>query len=247
MKRERHVLLVDVGREPMEGLSARIRRLGFRAVRAKTTEEALAAFSDPRFRIGAVVIPPELPSLDLERAVAALRRADEGGELPLLGAGARPDADLRARLRRAGVRYALWTPLDEPTLRFQINRALAESEPSGDRQARERRALRVPAQWPVELSSGGRCKPATLTSLSAHGAFLATPRPSLPRALLHFTLPLPSGDVRVAAQVVMTNVPGNLARRNLPLGMGVRFRGLPEEAEARVRTYTEERAGSLLV
>jgi hypothetical protein len=244
MKRERHVLLVDVGEESMEGLSTRIRRLGFRAVRAKTSDEAMAAFADPRFRIGAVVIPPGLPALDLERAVAALRSAGDGGELPLLCAGPRPDADLRDRLRRAGVRHALWSPVDEPTLRFQINRALAEAEPAA---VRERRALRVPTQWPVELSSGGRCKPATLTSLSASGAFLATPRPSLPRALLHFTLPLPSGDLRATAQVVMTNVPGNLARRNLPLGMGVRFRGLAEEAEEQLRTFTEQRAESLEV
>jgi CheY-like chemotaxis protein len=247
MKRERHVLLVDVGPESMEGLSARVRRLGFRAVRAKTSDEAVAAFRDPRFRIGAVVIPPELPALDLERAVAALRGAGAGGELPLLAAGTRPDADQRSRLRRAGVRFALWSPVDEPTLRFQLNRALADAASEEERQDRERRALRVPAHWPVEVSSGGRCKPATLTSLSASGAFLATPRPSLPRALLHFTLPLPTGDLRLAAQVVMTNVPGNLARRNLPLGMGVRFRGIPEELEDQVRAFTEERARTLLV
>ncbi|MDX1650574.1 MAG: PilZ domain-containing protein [Myxococcota bacterium] len=247
MRRERHVLLVDVGPESMEGLSGRVRRLGLRTVRAKTSDEAVAAFRDPRFRIGAVVIPPELPALDLERAVAALRGAGEGGELPLLAAGTRPDADLRARLRRAGVRFALWSPVDEPTLRFQLNRALADAASAEEKRARDRRALRVPAQWPVEVSSGGRCKAATLTSLSASGAFLATPRPSLPRALLHFTLPLPSGDMRVAAEVVMTNVPGNLAKRNLPLGMGVRFRGVSDEVETQVRAFTEERAQALQV
>jgi len=247
MQRTRHVLLADVGAEPMEALSARVRRLGFRAVRAKTMDEAVAAFSDARFRVGAVVIPPSLPALDLERAVAALRGTGAEGERPLLAAGTRPDADTRARLRRAGVRYALWMPIDEPTLRFQLNRALADAEPPEDPGTRERRAPRVPTQWPVEISSGGRCKAATLTSLSANGAYLATPRPSLPRALLHFTLPLPSGDLRIAAQVVMTNVPGNLARKSLPLGMGVRFRGLVEEAEERVRSYAEARAEALFV
>lgn len=248
MQRERHVLLVDAGAEAMELLSARIRKLGFRAVRAKTTDAAMAAFSDPRFRIGAVVIPPELPASDLERAVMAFRATAASGGLPVLVAGPRPEADLRERLRRAGVGYALWSPVDEPTLRFQLNRALAhtQGEASEAPPTPRRRAPRVPTRWPIELSSGRRCKPAVVTSLSTRGAFLATARPSLPRALVHFTLPLPSGDLRLAAQVVMTNVPGNLARKNLDLGMGVSFRGLPEEAESRVLEFIEERAQHLV-
>jgi hypothetical protein len=38
-------------------------------------------------------------------------------------------------------------------------------------------------------------------------------------------------------------VPGNLRRPNLPLGMGVRFDALDEEATAALEAYVSERAG----
>jgi hypothetical protein len=47
--------------------------------------------------------------------------------------------------------------------------------------------------------------------------------------------------------VVTTNVPGNLRRRNLPLGMGLRFLGLRIETERVLERYTEERALDLVV
>ena len=96
-----------------------------------------------------------------------------------------------------------------------------------------RRAERVPASWPVEVRIGSRARPAQLYSLSARGAFLATAGPALRRTLVHITLPLPSQDLRVAGEVVLTNVPGNLRKRNLPIGMGIRFLGLVRRGRAR--------------
>jgi hypothetical protein len=46
---------------------------------------------------------------------------------------------------------------------------------------------------------------------------------------------------------MMTNVPGNLAKGNLPVGMGVRFRGIDETTEAALLTYTLERGRALRV
>jgi hypothetical protein len=39
----------------------------------------------------------------------------------------------------------------------------------------------------------------------------------------------------------MTNVPGNLMRRNLPVGMGVSFTATPVEHEAALQMYAEDR------
>ena len=64
---------------------------------------------------------------------------------------------------------------------------------------------------------------------------------------MHITLPLPSQELRVAGEVVLTNVPGNLRKRNLPIGMGIRFLGLSNEAERALTTYTAERGAQLLV
>jgi len=237
------LLLVDAGGEPMEDLSLRLRRMGFHVVRTKTPEQAAKALADPRFVIGSIVVPPDLPAYDLELALAAFRGLDAPRSLPLMAAGRRPDADRRDKLRRAGLGQGLWQPLDDNTLRFQVNRALAGGEPA----PASRRAERVPTNWPVQIRSGDRQKPAKVYSVSSRGAFLATSRPSMVRAQVATVLPLPAGDVPLAAEVVMTNVPGNLLRHNLPIGMGIRFTGQSGEDERQITEWARERAAWLRV
>jgi hypothetical protein len=150
------------------------------------------------------------------------------------------------KLREAGAELALWDPLDDHTLRFQVNSALAR----GGAPNLPRRALRVPTHWPVQVRMGARTRPAHVYSVSTRGAFLATAGPALRRSLVHVTLPLhdDAGEpLRVAGEVVATNVPGNLRRRNLPLGMGVRFLGLGPNAERTLQRYADERARDLAV
>jgi CheY-like chemotaxis protein len=237
------ILLVDAGADPLADVAERLRGLGYRTVRAKSMDEAQAALVDPRFQVGVALVPPDLPALDLERALRAFRTAHPDGALPLVAAGRRPDAEHRARMRRAGAEWGLWRPVDDHTLRFQVNRALAGGGPV----VSERRAPRVPVHWPVKLAIGSREKEARLYTLSACGAFLATPRPSLPQTLLHLSLPLPESDLRLAARVVMTNVPGNLTKSSLPVGMAVRFTGHTPEIERQIRAYTDTRDEALRI
>lgn len=242
----RSVLVVDAGGHPLEPVAQRLRLLGIAALRAKTAAEARAALADPRAGIGAVLIPPDPPTLDLPRALRVLTKAPDGGVLPLLVCGPRPEREARARLREAGAELALWDPLDDHTLRFQVNCALAR----GAGVNVPRRALRVPTHWPVQVRMGARTRPAHVYSVSARGAFLATAGPALRRSLVHVTLPLndEAGEpLRVSGEVVATNVPGNLRRRNLPLGMGVRFLGLGPNAERTLQRYADERARDLAV
>jgi hypothetical protein len=243
MADRRSLVLVETGAEPMEEISLRLRQMGFHVLRTKTIDQAMETLRDPRYVIGAAVLPPDLPALDLESAVTAFRRVEPDGSLSLMAHGPRPDADRRARMRRAGVEYALWLPVDDNTLRFQMNRALAGGGPP----VSSRKALRVPTNWPVTVESGGRDKAAKVYCVSARGAFLATHRPSLPRARVAVSLPLPDADLRVAGEVVMTNVPGNLVRRNLPIGMGIRFTEQSEAEEEALARFTEERLAWLRV
>jgi hypothetical protein len=45
----------------------------------------------------------------------------------------------------------------------------------------------------------------------------------------------------------MTNVPGNLMRNNLPVGMGLRFVGATPEVQAALLVYAQERMRNLEV
>ena len=140
-------------------------------------------------------------------------------ELNRVAASVRPGSD---RVIFTPWLYGERTPVDDHTVRFQLNSALAGGGPI----PRSRRSERVPTNWPVRVRSGGRLKSAKIYSLSAQGAFVATSAPSMPKAMVLLDLPLPGDDVSVSAEVVMTNVPGNLVKPNLPIGMGVRFRGM---------------------
>jgi hypothetical protein len=78
------------------------------------------------------------------------------------------------------------------------------------------------------VSAAGQ-KVALVYNLSERGAFLETLRPTATRGHVNIELPLPSGTVTLKAQVATTNVPGNIQKPNLPMGMGVEFEGISEE------------------
>lgn len=237
----KRIILLDAGSAGIRELGIRIREMGYRLLPTKTPDQAERLLVDHGSEIGAMVIPVDLPAFDLGAALRFLRRLEPTGELTFVAAGCCADADGRRLLRSAGVELALWNPVDDHTLRFQINRALAESEiVLGNRQA-----LRAPTDWPAIVWAGQRCKSARIYAISADGAYLSTMRPSLPNAPLGLEFPLPSGRVRVNARVVSTNVPGNLLRRQLPLGMAVRFEDLPREVGGEIHDWIRGRLVSI--
>lgn len=222
---DRLVLVIGQHNDALADLTERIRGLGYRARRIKTSDEALDLAQERGVRAGAIVIEPELPTLDLARAVATLRgRLADGRPDAVIAAGARPDEDTIEKLRRAHVTLALWDHVGDHTLRFQLNRAATEEHLLSLRQDR-----RIPTEWRTLLHVAGRRKPTCVYSLSSGGAYLATPRPSQRGAELAIDLPLPGGTVSVAGRVLYTNVPGNLQQKVLPHGMGIEFVALPAE------------------
>ena len=239
--RKREIVILDAGSPSMRGLATRLRRLGYVVLPSKTPDHADRLLRTRGGSVTAAVIPVDLPTFDLGAALRFLRRLEPTGELSFVATGQRPSRAGRRLLRDAGVELALWDPVDDHTLRFQTNRALAGSEIVRG----HRNSLRAPADWSVAVWTGTRRKPARIYSLSAGGAFLATGRPSLPRAQLRIDLPASPGPLRLQARVVMTNVPGNLIRDNLPIGMGVRFEQTPPEIEAAILAWANKRLAAL--
>jgi len=238
---KREILILDAGSPSMRSLAMSLRRLGYPVLPSKTPDHADRLLRTRGGGIAAAVIPVDLPTFDLGAALRFLRRLEPTGELSFVAAGQRPSPTGRKLLRDAGVELALWNPVDEHTLRFQANRALAGSEIVRG----SRSSLRAPADWPVAVWTGTRRKPARVYSLSAGGAFLATGRPSLPQAPLRIDVPASPGPVRLQARVVMTNVPGNLLRENLPVGMGVRFERTPPAVEEALAAWANDRLAAL--
>jgi len=240
MANPKDVLLLGAAAPTMELLGARLSRLGYRAIAAKTPEQAHMLLRISRGAIGAVVIPPEFPVVDLKRTLIFLSSIVKG-ELWFLAAGPTPPDEERRELRAAGVAFQLFEPIHDHTLRFQINRALAGSGVVRG----HRTSLRAPTNWTVPTWANGRMKEAHVYSVSASGAFLSTPTASVRGTRITLQLPLEGSTQKLTARVVATNVPGNLAQKALPTGMGVAFENAPSDAEVQLHMFAQERLDAL--
>jgi CheY-like chemotaxis protein len=241
-RRESHILILGQHGSHLSALSERVRELDYRAIRAKTPLDALDLANERGFRFDAALIDPDTPAIDLASALEALRSGTLSEDLTFVATGPRPDVEAASRLRAAGVKLALWEPITDHALLFQLNRATTP-----ENTAVLRAATRVPTEWRTRIMVAGRAKPARVYSLSADGAYLATERPSMRGAQLAIDLPLPSGAVSLLGQVLYTNVPGNLARGHLPPGMGICFRGTPRAAREALDRCVQDAATHYVV
>jgi CheY-like chemotaxis protein len=230
MSTQRTVLVIDGGGAPRGALTQRLRRLGYRTLRAKSPEQAFQLVEEHRQQVAAALIPPDLAVIDLAAALAALAAGAPDGMLSYIVAGSGPGPEALAELRAAGVALALWEPFDDARLRFQVNRALARF---WDRP--QRREPRAPIDAPAQFHHAGRQKSARVYTLSAGGVFLETPRPAVRNAAVEVEVPVGPGDLRLPGTVLYTNVPGNLHRADLPVGMAVAFGAVSDPALAAIR------------
>ena len=99
--------------------------------------------------------------------------------------------------------------------------------------------LRVPTQLAAFIHSGSGRKPAGVYNLSTRGAYLETPRPNGIGATVQVELLMLDASIHVHAEVVTTNVPGNLRKANRPTGMGVRFLEVGDEEEEAIAKHIE--------
>ncbi len=234
------ILILDAASPTMRSLGSRLRRLGYPILLAKTPDQAELLLRIRR-ELSAALIPVTLPAFDLGSALRFLRKYEPTGELTFVAVGSKPDREGCSLLRKAGVELALWEPMDDHALRFQMNRALARSEIVLGGRA----SLRAPADWKMAIRSGTRRKPARIYTLSSSGAYIATERPLLPGVSIGLDIPVSSGTAKLKAQVMMTNVPGDFLRGNLPLGMGVRFENLSSQVEKAFAVWARKRLDSI--
>jgi hypothetical protein len=232
-----------LGRDPSFGdLIERLRLLGHRTLRADGFEDAGELAEVHKLRFSAVLLDPAIQARTLRLAVNQFRQQTHSASLVYLAAGPPPESVLRGRLRDAGVELAVWDPVSDHDLRFQLNRAV-----SGWTHEQLRGEQRAPINWNTRVVTQGREKMAHVYTISGSGAFLATRRPSLEGADLLLELPLPSGATQVTGRVVYTNVPGTNQLTGLPDGMAVQFESPPQAVERAIRDSVDAKALELAV
>jgi hypothetical protein len=223
MGKPQHVLALGFGRE-FDVLAGRLLLLNFRAVRAASTEDGVRTLKRTGEPIRAALLAVPQMLGDLSFALGRLRDQAPTPYLHFVAAGPQPGRQELEELRRAGVEFALWTPFDDAALRFVLNEALQDPN-SGE----SRNVLRVPTGMLARVFSAAGQKTALVYNLSERGAFLETLRPTSAKGHVRVELPLSTGTVTLEARVVTTNVPGNIQKRSLPMGMGIEFTDVSEE------------------
>jgi hypothetical protein len=235
-------MLIEATPGRLNEVARRIRLQGAEPIIACGTAEAMGLLPDADLGIAAVLVDADLASRSLKKELNRLQSAAGSLELYYLAVGEEPTNANRKKLRSAGVRSALWEPFDDAMLRFQLNRAW-----NADRDDHKRAHPRIPTYLHSQIGGGSRVKDGVVYSLSIQGAFIETPRASMAGAIVDIAIRLPNCFVETKARVVFANVPGNLQRPNLPLGMAVRFEELDGQASKKLKTYVRDRLAKLEV
>ena len=233
MAKHRHVLALGFGDE-FDSLADRFLLLGLRAVRATLAEDGVRALERSGEPIRAVLLAVPHALGDLGFALDRLREHAPTPVLRFAAAGPEPGPRELEELREAGVEFALWKPFDNAALRFVLNEALRDPH-----RAESRSVLRSPTAMTARVFSAAGQKSARVYNLSEGGAFLETLRPTPVRGHVRVELPLPSGTLTLEAQVATTNVPGNIQKPNLPMGMGVEFRDVSEKTRQALAEHVD--------
>jgi len=219
-------------------LAGHLLLLGYRATGASDVAAALRilALASPPIRVGLLASDHGLPDPGMAlREIAAL----SPHPLQWIAIGVRPDAAEIERLRGADVQFSLFDPFSDEELRFVVS----EAHHAGSPEAR-RIEQRVPTLIRARVTTKTGERVAVICNLSTLGAYLATPRPAMRSGTLTIQLPLKDGEVEIQGLVLWNNVPGNLRRANVPVGMGVQFTEVSPAAVIALKHYIEERAKS---
>ena len=149
--------------------------------------------------------------------------------------GASPDDATRARLREAGVEWALWEPYDESALRMVLSNAMAPAlagEP--------RRSERLPTTLLGRAFKGLHRKDGVVCSLSIDGAFLEMPHPYEEGTRITLEIDIEGESLVAKAEIRYTRERGGAGASEYPAGMGVAFLELAPAAREKLARYLAE-------
>jgi DNA-binding response OmpR family regulator len=234
------ILLIEHEASNSDALATSLVRLGIEPIRVTSLSEAAETVKSRQYAIRGILLPGDLPGTDVKNAMKSMHRREP--MLQAMAYGKAPDEAQRIHLRRAGVLLALWEGYDDGVLRFQINRLVTRDTEHSIRSSR-----RAPIHTPIRILVSGREKMGILYSISEGGCFIETQRASMEGAHLRLMFRLANIDYALDGSVAFSNVPGNLQRPNLPLGMGVGFEDMPNEARWQLADFIRDRMDALEV
>jgi hypothetical protein len=231
----RSALIVDDSKCALGGLALRLIRLGIDSYYARDLDEGQLLAEQEAARIRVLVVAPGLDARDVKRTLARLAARDAGQPRSAVVVGPCPDDAVRARLREAGVGWALWEPFEESALRMVLSSALA---PAVHDQAR--RHPRLPTTLLGRAFKGLQRRDGIVCSLSCEGAFLEMPSPYGEGTPLTLEIDVGGESIVTKAEVRYARQRGEAEHGEHPPGMGVAFRELSAPMRERLERFLAE-------
>jgi hypothetical protein len=229
---ERFALILDSERSELGRAAVRLLELGIDVLYANDVDEAALLARQESHRLGAVLVPSTLGPAQVGRLAEGVCSRLEAGAGALVLVGLEPAPELASALAAQGARWCLWEPYDERELRFVAAAAMA----TGHRGER-RKELRLPTCIETAVFMGRHRKDVVVHDLSSGGAYLAAEKPFLEGSPLSIDIPLPEGSVVGRAEVVNAKTFDRPGRSDVPEGMGVVFKQLPDASQQALRGF----------
>ncbi|CAG0983816.1 partial putative signaling protein, partial [Myxococcaceae bacterium] len=233
----RRVLVLDDAERTLSPLALRLLRLGIDAQCATSTEEARLMIEQEKRAIRLLAVSPRGDLAGVSEALDCLARELGGVEPVFIVVGDEPDVLIRERIRKAGARQVLWTPIDDSELRFVVNSSMAFPDELARRQG-----TRVPANLLAAVQVGRRRESAVVGNLSVRGAFLEMPDPPPLASVVRIEFSLVGGALALTGRVRHRQTSSPRLPAFASPGAGVVFEAPTRASEAALVDFVESRA-----
>lgn len=233
----RRVLVLDDAERTLSPLALRLLRLGIDAQCATSTEEARLMIEQEKRAIRLLAVSPRSDLAGVSEALDCLARELGGVEPVFIVVGDEPDVLIRERIRKAGARQVLWTPIDDSELRFVVNSSMAFPDELARRQG-----TRVPANLLAAVQVGRRRESAVVGNLSVRGAFLEMPDPPPLASVVRIEFSLVGGVLALTGRVRHRQTSSPRLPAFASPGAGVVFEAPTRASEAALVDFVESRA-----
>ena len=217
------ILLVDDVRRLVELMKNYLKRTTCRVLTARNGAEALRSCRKEAPDV--VFLDASMPGMDGLEACRALKADPRLRSIPVVIVTTR---DRAPECREAGCDDTLAKPVTQDDFLAKVRRFVA---------LRERGEERIPASIRVEFRALAGSYTAYTKDLSAHGAFLKSPRPFAPGTRLTLSVHLSRRQPPLSIEGEVRRVVESVGDIHLIPGIGVRFLDVPPEAVLAIEEF----------
>jgi len=234
---ERYALIFAPGQSRLGSEALGLVERGIDPLYASDVDEAHLLALQESGRVGALVLPGDLPLPAIDALIDRISPQLWAGPAAIVVIGPPNDRELLRALRDRSLSWVLRDPYDAAEFRFVVSAALSTED-----KLEARSGLRVPIAQAVRVTSASREQEGSIRNLSIGGAYVALDAPPPPGERILLAAQLGEVGFSPEAVVVYNQTPGTTGRAaERESGMGVAFRNLDDHARTALAVFVEER------